>query len=545
MSQQLWVGGLLAASGDSQNRPGQKEESAPSLTQQSSSRQDPWARGPDEDYVAGGQGLVGSYRGECGEIPGYPGDAQSLSGHKEWESARSPVQSSSRQDPRARGTEEDYMVGGQESYRGEVGGGISGHPTNSQIRSDYTERENTRSSVQQGSSRQDPRARETDEDMVGGQGGYRGEVGGGISGHPTDSQSRSDYTEKESARSSVQQSSSHQDPRVRRTDENYMVGGQESYRSEVGGGILGHPTDSQSRLDYTERESARSSMQQSSNHQDPRVRGTDEDYMVGGQGGYQGEVGGGISGHPTDSQSLSDYTERESALLLVQQSSSHQDSRVRRTEEDYMVNSQESYRSEVGGRISGHPTDSQSLLNYTERENTRSSVQQSSNRQDPRVRGIDEDVTGSQVMSGGSSRIPYTERDHHALNLSTETTDTTAHSFGFPPNPTTSIPQSEEDSPPYNTRGLGWERERSSQPAPSQYETPYSHPSQVQGLLDSQLPGTESSRPWDPSSNPSFGAAASHLWGGQPTTASPKWSTNPPHCVFFLHLCVKTSNHNA
>ena len=112
MSQQLWVGGQPAASGDNRSHSGHKEkESVRSSMQQSFSHQDPRARGPDENYVASSQGLVGSYRGEGGGISGQPSNTQSLSGHKEKESARSLVQQSpSLQDPRVRGTDEDYMV---------------------------------------------------------------------------------------------------------------------------------------------------------------------------------------------------------------------------------------------------------------------------------------------------------------------------------------------------------------------------------------------------------------------------------------------------
>jgi hypothetical protein len=250
---------------------------------------------------------------------------------------------------------------------------------------------------------------------------------------------------------------------------------------------------SRSRVPNTDR----SSTQQSSSRPDPRARGTDDDYVFrrsGSIGGYQGEVTGGISGHPSDSENRSGYKE----------------------------------------------------------ESVRSSGQQSSSRQDPRVRGKDEDVAGSQDMSGLSSRIPYTERDRRASIIPTETLETTAHSSKSrsPPNPMTSIPQrKEEDSPPYNTRGSGWGREGSSQPAdPShtkpyglysptdttrspQYDAPYTHSSNVQGSLGSQRAenawGAESSRPTgrNPSSNPSVGAMGSHPWGGQPT--------GPPHCVFF------------
>jgi hypothetical protein len=168
-------------------------------------------------------------------------------------------------------------------------------------------------------------------------------------------------------------------------------------------------------------------------------------------------------------------------------------------------------------------------------------------------------VAGSQAMSGLSSRIPYTERDPRASIIPTETLDTTAHSSESrsAPNPTTSIPQrKEDDSPPYNTRGSGWGREGSSQPAdPSrtkpygpysptdttrspQYEAPYTHPSKVQGSVGSQRAentwGAESSRPTsrNPSSNPFVDTTGSHPLGGQPNAPLPGWSANPPHRVF-------------
>ena len=312
----------------------------------------------------------------------------------------------------------------------------------------------------------------------------------------------------------------------------------------MGQGLVGRQQaawgDSRRGSAHKEEESVRSSMQQSSCRQDQWARGADEDYVAGGQGlvgSYRGE-GGGISGHPSDSQSHSGYKERESAWSSWQQSSSRQDPRDRGTDEDYMVGGQGGYGGEVGGRISGHPSDSQSHSGYKEKESAQPAGQQSSSRPDPRVRGADEDVVGGQVMFGGLSRVPYTERDLRASNALTEMMDTTAHSSRSPPNQTTSIPQRKENSLLYNTWGSGWDRD--------------SHPSQVQGSLDSQHSentwGAESSCPgiWDPRSNLSFDTAASQTWGGQPTGPFPGRSVNPPHHVFyFFHLCIKTSNHNA
>ena len=80
-----------------------------------------------------------------------------------------------------------------------------------------------------------------------------------------DSQARSGLKENESTRSSAQQSSSRQDPRARGTDDDSdyqgLVG---SYRGEEDGGILGLPSDSQTPLSYKEREGAWSSVQRSS-----------------------------------------------------------------------------------------------------------------------------------------------------------------------------------------------------------------------------------------------------------------------------------------
>ena len=574
MSQQAWVG-QSAASSDSQSRSGHKEEGARASGQSSSNRPDPLGRGVDTDFV------VGSYRGEAGGgLSGLPTDYQSRSGNRDKESARSSGQpSSSRPDRRDRGADTEFVVG---SYRGEPGGGISGHPSDSQSRSGNKEKESARSR------REESRVRGTDEDYVaGGQGlvgGHRGEAGGGISGHPSDSQSRSSHKEKESTRLPMQPSSSRQHPRDRGADTEFGVG---SYLGDAGGGISGHPSDSQSRSGNKEKESTRSRREES------RVRGINEDYVAGGQGsvGGRGEAGGGISGHPSDSQSRSGYKEKESARLPMQPSSSRQDPRGKGADMDFVVGS---YRGEAGGGISGHPSDSQSRSGNKEKESARSLGQPNSSRQEPRVRETDADYgTGGQGSVGGyrgeasagasgqpqpwtgkptpalapssthqpsgrqpeytsANRSPYAERENRS---SIAMMGTTEHSSRPPPNPTTSIShRQEEDSPPYNTRGSGW---GSSQPDPSrttpygafsptrppQPAAQYQHPSQAQGSLGSQRPESTwdggSSRPSggrDLSSNPSAGATGSYPWGGQPTGALPGKSTHAPHCVYFSSI---------
>ena len=183
MSEQPWVGGQPAASSDSQSRSGHKEkESFRSSAQQSFDRQDARVRG---DYVVCGQGLVGSYRGEAGGgLLGHPSDSQSRSGNKEESSPFSMQPSSSRPDLRGR-ADTNFVVG---SYRGGVGGGISGYPSDSQSRSGNEGKKSSRSLGQASSSRSDPRVGETDADYgTGGQGlvgGYRGEASGGASGQP-------------------------------------------------------------------------------------------------------------------------------------------------------------------------------------------------------------------------------------------------------------------------------------------------------------------------------------------------------------------------
>jgi hypothetical protein len=256
----------------------------------------------------------------------------------------------------------------------------------------------------------------------------------------------SSYKENESARLPVQQSSSRdprgrepvqqsssRDPRGGETNTNFVVG---SYRSEVGGGPsglsktmsqqpwgTGQPaalSDSPSRSSRKEKERDRSSMQQSSSRPDPRSRGTDEDYGVGGLGSV--------------SQGRSGYKEKESVRPLVQQNSSRQDPRAWGRDDDYVTRGQGlvgSYRGEAGGGTSGQPQP------WT--GNPAFAAQKPSGRQ-------------PEYTSGGSSRISYTERDHHASNIPMETMSATAHSPRYPPYTRATMPQRrEEERPWYNT----------------------------------------------------------------------------------------------
>ena len=219
---------------------------------------------------------------------------------------------------------------------------------------------------------------------------------------------------------------------------------------------------------------------------------------------------------------------------------SPQSPRSKGTDPNYLASRQGSvggYLGEAGGGTSGQPqswTGSSALA-----------AQQPTGRQ-------------PEYTFDGSSRIPDTERDHHASNIPTERLSTTVQSSRSPPNPTTSIPRrKEEDSPTYNPQGSGWGREGSSQPAdPSstkpygqysptdttqlQYEAPHSHASQVQGSSGSRQKGItwveESLRPSDRDlrSNPSVGPTESHPWGGQPLGPPAGWSANPLRRVSFL-----------
>ena len=455
MSQQPWGVGQPVTSDDSQSRSGHKEkERDRSSTQQSSSRADPRSRRTD-DYVAGGQGLVGGYRVEGGG-PGHPSDSQTHSGYKEETTRSSVQQSSSRQDPRARGIDGNYVAGGQGlvgGYRVEGGGG-PGHPSDSQTRSGYKEKESARLPVQQSSSR----------DPV--MGSYRSDGPSGLSktmlqqpwvgGQPAasgDSQSRSSRKDQ----SSTQQSSSYQDPRSRGTDDDYGIGGQGLVGSYRGDGLSGHPSDSQTRSGYKEKEIARLPVQQSSSR-DPVV------------GSYRSEVGGGPSGMPKtmsqqpwgvgqpaasgDSQTRSGTKEQEKDRSSTQQSSSHPDPRMMGPDDDYVfgrTGSVEGYRGEVGGRISGHPSDSQTHSGYKEKEGGSSVYSRNIpfTGRDHRASIIPTETMdttahssrppnpmtslGGQAISGSLSRIPYTERDRRTSIISTEIMDTTAHSSRSPP----------------------------------------------------------------------------------------------------------------
>jgi len=200
--------------------------------------------------------------------------------------------------------------------------------------------------------------------------------------------------------------------------------------------------------------------------------------------------------------------------------------------------------------------------------------------------------------SGGSNRIPYTQRDIRGSTTPTETVPLPADSSRSNLPSTTSIPQRREEKiPPYNT----WGAEGSSQqgelsrttygpypptgttrspgstiPTETMGTTAYSsrspsdpttliprrkeegsslydtrgsgwgregHPSQVHGALRSQRQENfwdgRSSPPSsgrDSSSNPSAGATGSHPWGGQPTGPPPEWFAHPPQRVFFSSI---------
>ena len=115
ISQQRWVEGRPAASGESQSRSSLKESAR-------SSRQDSRVRGMDKDYVGSSRGEEPQSR--TGGQMISPSYSQTRSSQRE-ESARSTgQQSSSRQDPR---TDKDRVFG----YRGETGSGVSGQPQSS------------------------------------------------------------------------------------------------------------------------------------------------------------------------------------------------------------------------------------------------------------------------------------------------------------------------------------------------------------------------------------------------------------------------------
>ena len=292
----------------------------------------------------------------------------------------------------------------------------------------------------------------------------------------------------------------------------------------------------QSCSDCKDKESVRSSAQQSSGRQDGQIRGTDDGQGL--VGSYRGDAGGGISGHSSDSQSRSGNEEKENARSLGKQSSSRSDPRVRETDADYGTSGQGSvggYRGTASGGTSGQ---SQLWTGKLAPGLAPSSTQQPSGRQ-------------PDYTPGGSNRNLYAERDNPGSTFATTMMGTTEYSSRSPPNQT-SAPQRQEHSPPYNTRGSGWGSSQSADPSrttlygafpptrPPQHEAKYSHPSQVQRSLGSQRPKNAwdggSSRPsggQDSSSNPYAGTTGSHSWGGQPTGTPPEWSAHPPHRVFF------------
>ena len=353
---------------------------------------------------------------------------------------------------------------------------------------------------------------------------------GGQLAASSDSESRSGHKEKENFRSLAQQSFGLQDARVSGSDEDYVAGGQGlvgSYRGEAGGGLSGHPSDSQSRSSQKEKESVRA--QPTSSRQYPWGRGVDTDFTVGS---YRGEAGGEISGHPSGSQSRWGNKGKESSRSLGQQSSSRSDPRVRETDADYGNGSQGSvggYRGEASGGALGQP---QPWTGELSPALALSSEQRPSGRQ-------------PDYTSCGSNRTPYAEQDNRGPTFPTAMMGTIEHSSRSPPNLTTLVPQRQEDSPPCNTGRLDW---GSSQPAdpsrttpygayprtrPPQHTAQYSHPSQVQGSFDSQRPENAwdggSSRPSggrDSSSNPSAGATGSYPWSRQSAGAPPGWSAH-------------------
>jgi hypothetical protein len=400
--------------------------------------------------------------------------------------------------------------------------------------SGYKEKERARLPTQPTSNRQDLRSREVDTDFS--TISYRGELGGGPPGLSTskamsqqpwvgqpaassDRQSRSGHKENEGARASGQPSSNHPDPLGREADADFVVG---SYLGKAGGGgISGYPTDSQSHSGPKEKESARLSMQPSSRRPDPQGRGADTDFMVRS----------GILGHPSDSQSRSGNKEKESPRSLGEPSSSRQEPRVREADVDYGTVGQGSvggYRDEASGGASSQP------IGKPAPALAPSSTQQPSERQPEYT---------------SANRSLYAERDNRS---STATMAPTEHSSRPPPNPTTSIPHRQEDSPPYNTEGSGWGSSHPADPSrttpydafpptrPPQHAVQYSRHSQAQSSLGSERPEDlwdgGSSRPSggrDSSSNPSAGATGSYPWGGQPTGTPPGEPTQLSHRVYF------------
>jgi hypothetical protein len=420
------------------------------------------------------------------------------SGYKEKESARLPAQPTSRQDARGRGADTDFVVG---SYRGEVGGGPGLSISRTMSQQPWLGQPATSSDSQSRSGLSISKAM-SQQPWV------------GQPAASSDSQSRSGHKEKEGARASGQPSSNRPDPLRRATDTEFVVG---SYRGEAGGGLSGLLTDYQSRSGNRDKESARSSGQPSSSRPDRRDRGADTDFVVGS---YRGEPGGGISGHPSDSQSRSGNKEKEGARSSGQPSSSRQEPRVRETDADYGIGGQGSvggYRGEASGGASGQPQP---------RTGKPAPVLAPSSTQQP---------SGKQPEYTSANRSPYAERNNRSSITPTATMGTTEHSSRPPPNPTTSIPHRQEEGPPYNTRGSG---RGSSQPADPSRTTPY-------GAFPPTRPPQHAAQYSHPSQAQAAGTTGSYPWGAQPTGAPPGWSAHPPHRVFFFfHFYFKISNHD-
>jgi hypothetical protein len=332
-------------------------------------------------------------------------------------------------------------------------------------------------------------------------GSYRGEVGGGPSGLSISrTMSQQPWVEQPATSSDIQSRSG------------LSISKAMSQQPWVGQPAAS--SDSQSRSGHKEKEGARGSGQPSSSRPDPRGKGADTDFVVGS---YRGEAGGGISGHPSDSQSRSGNKEKESAQSLGQPSSSRQEPRVRETDADYGTGGQGSVvgcRGEASGGASGQP---QPWTGKPASALAPSSTQQPS--------GVQPEYTSA-------NRSLYAERDNRS---STAMMAPTEHSSRPPPNPTTSIPHRQEDSPPYNTQGSGW---GSSQPADPSRTTPYS-------AFPPTRPPQHAALYSHPSQAQAAGTTWSYPWGAQLTGAPPLRSAHPPHRVFFSSISTcKISNHD-
>ena len=405
--------------GDSQTRGRREQESSRPSAQQGS-------------YVPSGQG---GYRGEGSggapsalskamsqqpRVPEKMGDSQPR-GHREHESRSSLQQGSSRPDQRVGGTNPDYVPSGQGGYRGEG----SGAPSALSKAMSQQPKESPRPSGQQGSSGQDPRIRETDAAYVpSGQRGYRGEGSGApsnlskvmsqqpsVGGQPAASgerQSRPIYQGMENVRSNREES------RVRGMDEDYVG----SYRdqgdeplSRTGGQPISSPRDGQTLWSQRQRES-RSSAQQSSSRQDPQSRATVSDYVPSGRGGHRGEGSGGLSVLPQQGRPAAS-DERQSRPTHQEQGSARsnrQESRVRGMDEDYVGN----YSGEGPQSRMGQPISPNDRSNQRAGGSVRSSPEQTISRQVPRTRETDLDSEPSHraETGGGTSGDPPSRTDN-------------------------------------------------------------------------------------------------------------------------------------